>query len=125
MTKKYIQFALLLIIFSTNTIFSQSNSNKMEQSGTQKIGDRIQAILTIDTENLPSNFQEIIKHEQEVVAKWKTEGILEHLFLRESKNGAVLIFKDIDEEKVKELMLTLPLYKLKKSVEYFSLMQQF
>jgi hypothetical protein len=97
----------------------------MEQSGTQKIGDRIQAILTIDTENLPSNFQEIIKHEQEVVAKWKTEGILEHLFLRESKNGAVLIFKDIDEEKVKELMLTLPLYKLKKSVEYFSLMQQF
>jgi hypothetical protein len=126
MTKKYIHFALLLvIIFSTNTIFSQSNSNKMEQSGTQKSGDRIQAILTIDTENLPSNFQEIIKHEQEVVAKWKTEGILEHLFLRESKNGAVLIFKDIDEEKVKELMLTLPLYKLKKSVEYFSLMQQF
>ncbi len=87
--------------------------------------NRVQAILTIDTENLPSNFPEIIKHEQEVVAKWKTEGILENLFLRQGKNGAVLIFKDVDEAKAKELMETLPLYKLKKSVEYFSLIKQF
>ena len=87
--------------------------------------NRVQAILTLDMENIPSNFQEIIKHEQEVVAQWKAEGILEHLFLRETKNGAVLIFKDIDESKVRELMPSLPLYKLKKSVEYFSLMQQF
>jgi len=87
--------------------------------------NRIQAILTIDTENLPSNFQEIIKHEQEVVAKWKAEGVLENLFLRQGKNGAVLIFKDVDEAKAKELMETLPLYKLKKSVEYFVLIKQF
>ncbi|MFZ9661424.1 MAG: hypothetical protein ACO29O_06045 [Chitinophagaceae bacterium] len=85
----------------------------------------IQAILTIDTDNLPSNFQDILKHEQEVVAKWKEEGILEHLFLRQTRNGAVLIFKDIDEHKAKELMETLPLYQLKKSVEYLSLIKQF
>jgi muconolactone D-isomerase len=85
----------------------------------------IQAILTIDTDNLPENFQEILKHEQEVVAKWKEAGILEHLFLRQTRNGAVLIFKDIDEEKAKELMATLPLYKLKKSIEYLSLIKQF
>lgn len=42
-----------------------------------------------------------------------------------AKNGAVLIFKGIDENKVKELMETLPLYKLKKSIEYFNLIQQF
>jgi hypothetical protein len=83
----------------------------------------IQAILTIDTDNLPSNFQEIIKHEQEVVAKWKAEGILEHLFLRQGRNGAILIFKDIDEAKSRELMKPLPLHKLKKSVEYFSLIK--
>jgi muconolactone D-isomerase len=47
------------------------------------------------------------------------------LILRETKNGAVLIFKGIDEEKAKELMSTLPLYKLKKSVEYFNLIEQF
>jgi hypothetical protein len=87
--------------------------------------NRIQAILTLDMDNLPDNFQEIIKHEQEVVAKWKEEGILDHLFLRQTRNGAILIFKNVDEEKVKELMTTLPLYKLKKSVEYLSLIKQF
>jgi muconolactone delta-isomerase len=97
----------------------------MEQSGTPKTENRIQAILTLDMDNIPSNFQEIIKHEQEVVAKWKAEGILENLFLRQGKNGAVLIFKGLDEEKVKQLMTTLPLYKLKKNIEYYSLLKQF
>jgi len=87
--------------------------------------NRIQAILTIDTENLPANFQEILEHEKAVVAQWKEEGILEHLFLRQGRNGAVLIFKDLDEAAVQERMEQLPLMKLKKSVEYFSLMQQF
>ena len=109
---------LFVILILSNKIHSQSNINKMEQN-------RIQAILTIDTENLPANFQEIIKHEQEVVAKWKEEGVLESLFLRHSKNGAILIFKGIDEARAKELMETLPLYKLQKSVEYYSLIKQF
>ncbi len=87
--------------------------------------NRIQAILTIDTENLPANFQEILEHEKAVVAQWKAEGILEHLFLRQGRNGAVLIFKDLDEAAVLERMEQLPLMKLKKSVEYFNLIQQF
>lgn len=85
----------------------------------------ILAVFTIGTENLPSNFQEIIKHEQEVIAQWKSEGIVEHLFLRQTKNGAVIVFKDINEEKARELMQTLPLYQFMKSVEYLQLMKQF
>ena len=85
----------------------------------------IQAILTIDTDNLPANFQEIVKHEQAIIAQWKAEGILEHFFLRQTKNGAVLIFKGVEEEKVVELMTTLPLYQLRKNVEYLSLIKQF
>jgi muconolactone D-isomerase len=85
--------------------------------------NRIMVILTIDTENLPSNFQEIIQHEREVVAQWKKEGFLDQLFLRQTRNGAVLIFKDIDEEKVNALMPILPLYALKKSVEVFPLIK--
>ena len=87
--------------------------------------NRVQVILTIDMENLPSNFPELLKQEQEVVDSWKLQGFLEHLFLRQTKNGAVLIFKDIDEEQVKALMVTLPFYQIKKSVEYFNLIQQF
>lgn len=86
---------------------------------------RIQAILTLDMENIPANFQEILIREKEVVAQWQAEGFLEHLFLREGKNGAILIFKDIDEEKAREIMQELPLYQLKKNVEYLSLIQQF
>jgi muconolactone D-isomerase len=85
--------------------------------------NRILVILTIDTENLPANFQEIIKHEREVVAQWKKEGFLDQLFLRQTKNGAVLIFKDINEEKVNQLMPSLPLYQLKKSIEIFPLIK--
>ena len=79
--------------------------------------NRVLVILTIHTENLPSHFPEILQHEREVVAQWKKEGFLEQLFLRPTKNGAVLIFKDKTEEEVNELMTTLPFYPLRKSIE--------
>lgn len=85
--------------------------------------NRILVILTIDTENIPSNFPEILKHEREVVANWKQEGILEQLYLRPTKNGAILILKNIDEANAAELIKTLPLYALKKSVEILPLIK--
>ncbi len=85
--------------------------------------NRILVILTIDTDNLPNNFPEILQHEREVVAQWKKEGILEQLFLRPTKNGAILILKDIDEAKANDLIKTLPFYALKKSIEIFPLIK--
>ena len=79
------------------------------------------AILTIHTDSLPENFQDIIKHEREVVAAWKAEGFLEQLFLRPTRNGAILIFKNLSEEEVDEKMKTLPLYPLMKSLEVLPL----
>ncbi len=76
-------------------------------------------------DNTPSNFQEILVEEKKVVEQWKTKDVLEHLYLRELKNGAVLIFKNVSEDEVKDLMTELPLYKLKKNVEYLNLIQQF
>ena len=86
--------------------------------------NRVLVILTIDTENLPKNFPQILQQEREVVARWKKEGFLEQLFLRPTKNGAALIFKDIDEEKVNELMKTLPFYALRKSIEVWPLIKE-
>ena len=85
--------------------------------------NNILVILTIHTDNLPENFQEILVHEREVVSQWKQEGILEQLFLRPTRNGAVLLFKDVDEEKVNQLMTTLPLYPFKKSMEILPLIK--
>lgn len=87
--------------------------------------NRIQVILAIDTNNLPENFQQILKHEQEVLADWKEKGILEHLFLTQTKDAAVIILKEVDGAKAKELIETLPLYQIKKSVEYLNLVKQF
>jgi hypothetical protein len=85
--------------------------------------NRVLVILTIDTENLPGNFQEILQQERSVVAQWKKEGFLEQLFLRPTRNGAVLLFKDIDEAKANQLMRTLPFYPLRKSIEVLPLIK--
>ena len=85
--------------------------------------NRVLVILTIDTNNLPANFQEILKQEREVVSQWKKEGLLDQLFLRPTKNGAILIFKDMDEEKANQLMTTLPFYQLKKSMEIYPMIK--
>lgn len=87
--------------------------------------DTILVIFTINTDNLPTNFQEIVKHEQEMLAQWKSEGLVEHLFLRSTRNGAIIVFKNIDEAKAEELMKSLPLYQFVKSVEYLSLIKEF
>ena len=85
----------------------------------------ILVLFTINTDNLPENFQEIIKHEQEVISAWKQEGIVEHLFLRPTKNGAVIVFSNIVEERARLLMEELPLYQFVQSVEYYPLIKKF
>lgn len=85
--------------------------------------NRILVILTIDTDNLPRDFPQILQQEREVVSQWKKEGLLEQLFLRPTKNGAVLILKDIDEAKANELVKTLPFYAIKKSIEILPLIK--
>ena len=84
---------------------------------------RTLVILTIDIDNLPENFPEIIQTEREVVAAWKKAGYLDLLFLRQTINGSILIFNDLETEKVMELMKTLPLYPLKKSIEVFPILK--
>lgn len=85
--------------------------------------NRVLVILTIDLEHLPANFPQILQHEREVVSQWKKDGFLEQLFLRPTKNGAVLIFKNKTEEEVHQLMTTLPLYQLRKSIEVLPLIK--
>ena len=85
----------------------------------------IQVILTLDMENLPANFQEILQHEQAMVATWREKGIIEHLYLREARNGAVLMFNNLSEAEVKLMIEALPFFPLSKSIEYFNLIKQF
>lgn len=61
----------------------------------------------------------------EYVNKWKEEGILENLFISVSKKVAVLIFKNIDESKTKELIEILPYFPYMQKIEYHILDKQF
>lgn len=87
--------------------------------------NRIQVILKINEDLISGDFFQLLKQVQVFLGKWKEEGVLEHLFIRQGKHGSVLVFKDIDEEKVKELMKLLPVYNLAESIEYLNLAKEF
>lgn len=61
----------------------------------------------------------------EYVNKWKEEGILENFFISVSKKDTVLIFKNIDESKTKELIEILPYFPYMQKIEYHILDKQF
>ncbi|MDO5616405.1 MAG: hypothetical protein Q4G16_09455 [Cruoricaptor ignavus] len=80
--------------------------------------NRVIVNISVDLTKIP-NLQELLPKEQAVVAKWKEDGIQEHLFLNGTK-GAILVFKDIDENKAKELIPLLPLVQYADNVVYLS-----
>ena len=61
----------------------------------------------------------------EYINKWKEEGILENFSISVSKKDAVLIFKNIDESKTKELIEILPYFPYIQKIEYHILDKQF
>lgn len=87
--------------------------------------NRTEVILTLNLDKPVPDFPTVVKHEREIIDKWKADGILESFFLRQERNGAVLIFKDIEEPAVRELIAGLPLFPYMKSAEYLGLVKQF
>jgi hypothetical protein len=86
--------------------------------------NRVFVAITNDLSNVP-NLEQLLQEEHAVGSKWKAEGILEHLFVKENAKGAVLVFKDVDVETIKLLIPKLPLSKHFKEVEYSVLDKQF
>lgn len=52
---------------------------------------------------------------------WREQGIIEHLFAKENNGGGVVIFNEIDLDKVKQLMSELPLFPYFEKLEYLVL----
>lgn len=68
---------------------------------------------------------ELPKKEMEYVLRWKEESILESFFISVSKKEAVLLFKQVDEARTKELIESLPYYPYMASIAYHVLNKQF
>lgn len=64
------------------------------------------------TENFEGvdNLEELLAQEMAQIGKWKEQGLLEHLFAKPDRTGAILVFNETDEDKVKELVGTLPFF---------------
>lgn len=68
---------------------------------------------------------ELPKKEMEFVNNWKEENILESFFISVSRKDAVLIFKDTDEARTKELIESLPYFPYMEKIDYHLLNKQF
>lgn len=89
--------------------------------------NRILVLITLaddGIEQIKAN-PELPKKEMEFVARYKEEGILESFFIATSKKDAVLIFKDVDEQKAKELIEILPYFPHMSKINYHILDKQF
>jgi hypothetical protein len=75
-------------------------------------------------ETIKSNPELPIK-EMEFINQWKGEGVLESFFISVSRKEAVLIFQNIDENRTKELIETLPYFPHMEKVNYHNLNKQF
>ena len=82
------------------------------------------AILTIREDVKVEDLAEVLKHEREVIAQWTQAGLLYDFFLRQTRNGAVILFKEMEEGKARDMIGTLPLFPYLKPVEYLGLIKQ-
>jgi hypothetical protein len=58
-----------------------------------------------------------------MVAQWTSEGIIYDMYLRQGRNGAVIMFKELDQTAVQMLIETLPLYPYFKPAEFLGLLK--
>lgn len=88
---------------------------------------RILVFITLSDNGIETikNTPELPQREMEFVNQWKEEGILESFFISVSRKDAVLIFKDIDESKCREMIGILPYFPYMDKIEYHNLNRQF
>lgn len=76
--------------------------------------------ITSDLNTVP-NLEKLLKKENAIVAKWKEKGIVEHLFVKEHRQGAILIFNDLEIKEIRQHLSDLPLSIYFKTVEFLPL----
>jgi hypothetical protein len=75
-------------------------------------------IAVITNKPVNNTSDDLKEKEMEFIKKWKTEGILESFFIKSDKEGAILIFKDLEMEQVVKNIESLPFFPYMVKVEY-------
>lgn len=112
----------LLLAFAF-LILGQSCYSQKAKNPTTKTMNRIIVNIKDDLVNTP-NIEELLPKEFAKAAEYKKQGFLEHLFIKDDKSGAVLVFKNVDLAKAKELVSGYPMFKYFKAIEYIEVEKQ-
>jgi hypothetical protein len=82
--------------------------------------NRIAVLITMHFDNSKGNFEELRQKEMAHVMSWKENEILDSFFIKTEKDGAMIIFKDVDMDDVKKKIEALPFFPYMEKVEYLS-----
>ena len=74
-------------------------------------------LITIKDEVTIDDIPEVLQQERAIIQEYNAKGYMYDLLLRPNRNGALLLFKDLEAEKVQELISALPLFPYLKTVE--------
>jgi hypothetical protein len=81
---------------------------------------RITVLITMHFDNSKGNFEELRQKEMAHIKSWKEEDILENFYIKSEKDGAKLIFKNVEMEQVVKKIENLPLFPFMEKVEYLN-----
>lgn len=82
--------------------------------------NRIAVLITMHFDNSKGNFEELRQKEMAHVMSWKENGILDSFFIKSDKDGAMIIFKDLQMEDVVKKVEALPFFPYMEDVKYLS-----
>ena len=69
-------------------------------------------LITIKDEVNVDDIPEVLQQERAIIQEYNAKGYMYDLLLRPNRNGALLLFKDLEAEKVQELINALPLFSI-------------
>lgn len=81
---------------------------------------RIAVMITMHFDNSKGNFEELRQKEMTHVMSWKENNILDSFFIKSDKDGAMIIFKDIQMQDVVKKVEALPFFPYMQEVKYLS-----
>jgi len=74
-------------------------------------------LITIKEDVNVNDIPEVLQQERAIIQEYNAKGYIYDLLLRPNRNGALLLFKDLEDDKVQELVNALPLFPYLKTIE--------
>lgn len=81
---------------------------------------RIAVMITMHFDNSKGNFEELRQKEMSHVMSWKENNILDSFFIKSDKDGAMIIFKEIQMQDVVNKVEALPFFPYMQEVRYLT-----